>query len=103
MSKSEFEKQPSENKDYDYDWTLWMPSGDNISSSVVTADTGVTLGTKQQGDYIDGVWTESTTGKSIKQFISGGTDGTNYKVTCVMTTTAGRIDEREIIIMVREK
>lgn len=98
----EFTKQPSENLDYDFDWTDWMPTGDTIASSSVTAVSGISLGIKEQGDYVNNLWTTSSSGKIIKQFVSGGTVNANYKVTCVMTTIEGRIDEAEIVIRVRE-
>jgi hypothetical protein len=87
-----FTKQPSENHDYDFDWTEWLAptGGDTISASVVTADAGVTLGMKSASATI------------IKQFVSGGAHGTDYKVTCQITTTQGRVDEEEIYILVRE-
>jgi hypothetical protein len=98
----EFSKQPSENLDYDFDWTDWMPLGDNVQSTVMTADSGITLGAKEQGEYISDVWTLNPAGNIIKQFVSGGTADKDYKITCVMTTLQGRIDEREIRIRVRD-
>jgi hypothetical protein len=85
-----FTKQPGENTDYDFDWTDWMPSGDSISTVVVTADAGITLGTNTQTALV------------VKQFISGGTDGVDYKVTCRITTAQGRVHQEEITIHVRE-
>jgi hypothetical protein len=85
-----FTKQPGENKDYDFNYTDWMPASDSISTSVVTADAGISLGTKTQTVTV------------VKQFISGGTAGTDYKVTCTITTAQGRIDQKEITILVRE-
>ena len=85
-----FTKQPVENKDYDFDWSDWMPTGDSISTASIPNVDGITLGPK------------TVTGNVVKQFISGGADGVDYKITCTMTTTQGRIDEREIRIMVRE-
>ena len=86
-----FEKQPSENLDYDFDFSKWVPTGDTISSSVVTADSGITLGTKVNSDT------------NVKQFISGGTDDEQYKITCKITTAGGRTKEVDIRIAVRER
>ena len=85
-----FSKQPGETLDYDFDFTDWMPTGDAIASSVVTAESGVTLGTKISTDTV------------IKQFISGGTDGQKYKVTCKITTNDGRIKELELMLKIKE-
>lgn len=89
-----FTKQPSENLDYDFDFTKWMPVGDNLpatlGNSVVTISpsSGIVLGTKLHN------------GNIVKQFISGGTSGTDYLVTCVITTSDGRIKEAEFTLRV---
>lgn len=85
-----FRKQPADVKDYTWDWTAWMPEGDSILTATVTADAGVTLGAKV------------IAGNLVQQFISGGTDGGVYKITCTMTTTQGRRDERDITLYVIE-
>lgn len=89
-----FFKQPAEVLDYDFDFSQWVPAGDSlpesISTSVVVA-TGLTLGVKTHpGSAV------------VKQFISGGTSGVNYKVTCTITTTQGRVKEVDIILKVRD-
>lgn len=89
MALLRFLKQPNETLDYNFDFSLWMPTGDSIASSTVTADAGITLGTK------------TNTGNTVQQFISGSTEGT-YKVTCRITTTQGRIKEAEILIQVMD-
>lgn len=87
-----FFKQPDESLDFDFDFATWMPSGDSLASSVVTAETGITAGTK------------SHPGASVvKQFLSGGTHGTTYKVTCVITTTQGRVKEADIFVRVQNR
>ena len=88
----QFTKQPSENLDYDLDFTKGLPSGDNVSSAVVTASpTGVTLGTKQ------------VTGQTVKQWISGGTAGATHKITCVATSVGGRIKEMEFMLNIIDR
>lgn len=89
--QNSFDKQPSEAKDYDVNWTNWLPSGDAISVVVPSADSGITLGST------------ILVGAIVKQFISGGVDGVNYKVTIQIRTVQGRIDEREFYIRVRER
>ena len=88
-------KKPSEALDYDFDFgTRWMPSGDSLpsstSTSLVTAETGITLGTKSHpGSNV------------VKIYLSGGTAGTDYRVTCVITTAQGRIKEANMVVPVR--
>ncbi len=88
-----FSKQPSEAHDYEFDWEEWLEptNGDTVSSAVVTSTpNGLSMGNK------------ITNSTNVIQFISGGTDGVDYTVTCTMTTAQGRIDEEEIFIAVRE-
>jgi hypothetical protein len=89
-----FTKQPSANKDYDFNWSDWLRVGDDLASAVVTVTpaSGLTLGTMT----IDGI------DNIVKQFVSGGVDGSDYKLTCRITTTQGRVDECEIYILVRD-
>jgi hypothetical protein len=85
------EKQPADNLDYDFDFTDWLADrNDTIASQVITADPGITVGTVT---HLNGF---------VKVFLSGGTDGNSYKVTCTMTTTGGRVKQNEITIKVKE-
>ena len=82
-------KQPAENLDYDFDFSAAFPSGDNISTATgIVTPTGLTLGTKV------------INGQIVKQWISGGIDGVTYKVTITATSTAGRIMELELELLV---
>lgn len=88
-----FVKQPNETHDYQFDWEDWLEptNGDTIASATVTSSpTGLTLGS------------QTTNATNVIQFVSGGTDGVDYTVTCRMSTNQGRVDEEEIFIQVRE-
>jgi hypothetical protein len=86
-----FSKQPAENLDYEFDWIDWMPEGDSIVSFTVSVSpSGLILGN------------QSNTPTSVRQFVSSGMDGTDYTITCRITTNQGRIDEEEITLLVRE-
>ena len=61
-----------------------------VSHTTPVADSGLTIDSHEQSGYIVKVW------------LSGGTAGTSYKVTTVITTAAGREKEREIILKVKE-
>jgi hypothetical protein len=90
-------KQPAEDLDYDFDFSDFInntAAGDTISTANVTADAGITLGTKT-------ILSAGTTHK-VKQWISGGVDGTSYVVTCRATTAAGRVKEKEFRLKVKE-
>ena len=84
-------KDPSAVLDYVFDWTEWLAAAETITSHTVTVPTGMTL--------------ESSTAASgiVTAWLSGGTVGTTYRVECLITTSAGRTDERSLWITVQER
>ncbi len=84
-------KDPSAVLDYAFDWTEWLASGETIATHTITADTGITVDSSTEDDGKVTVW------------LSGGTAGINYKVACLITTTAGRTDERTLWIRVVDR
>lgn len=89
-----FTKQPADVQDYDIDYSEYCasftPADTVLGTPVVTADPGITV---VNTACIDNV---------VKVFLSGGTTGTTYKVTCRATTTGQRVKEVEIKIKVKE-
>lgn len=91
MNLGNFTKQPVEVKDYDIDYSEWLTSGDNVQSATVTVvPTGLT---------VDAVYINDP---RIKVWLSGGTDGTAYKLTVTMTSADGRIKQDEFKIKVKD-
>lgn len=86
-----FTKDPSAVLDYAFDWSDWLATGETISSHVITVDTGLTKDSDSEALGVVTVW------------LSGGTAGKNYKVACLIETSAGRTDERTIWIKVVER
>jgi hypothetical protein len=84
-------KDPSAVLDYVFDWTEWLATVETITDYTITADTGITVDSSTEDDGKVTVW------------LSGGTAGINYKVACLITTAAGRTDERTIWIKVVER
>jgi len=84
-------KDPSAVLDYVFDWTGWLATGETITDYTITADTGITVDRPTEDDGKVTVW------------LSGGTAGINYKVACLITTSAGRTDERTIWIKVTNR
>lgn len=85
-------KDPSAVLDYVFDWKEeWLATGETIADHTITADTGITVDSSAESDGKVTVW------------LSGGTAGINYKVACLITTTAGRTDERTIWIKVTNR
>ena len=87
-----FEKQPADVLDYDFDFSDWLADrGDTITSqTVVSSDAGLTVGSVSM---VAGV---------VKAFVSGGTSGTKYKLTCTVVTDGGRTKQVEITLKVKE-
>ncbi len=84
-------KDPSAELDYEFDWTRWLATSETIDNYTITADTGITVDSPTED-----------TGK-VTVWLSGGTAGINYKVACLITTSAGRTDERTIWIKVTDR
>lgn len=98
MILATYEKQPAEYKDYDIDYSLWLTPADDVIDTVTAAVTSATEATPtllvslvQNSVYVSKLW------------IEGGTVGTKYKVTVLMTTDGGRIDESELIFNIKDR
>lgn len=87
------DKDPAETLDFSMDWTdqlgLTTPA-DTISAAAWTVPAGLTAGSQYHANGIATTW------------LSGGTAGTDYTLTCRITTAAGRVIERNIRLLVRE-
>ena len=91
MTAGAFTKDPASRLDWVWDWTDWLAAGETITAQTVTAPDGLTVEPPTHADGKVTVW------------ISGGTTGKVYRVTCQITTDSGRIDERSITIRVIER
>jgi len=98
-----FEKDANSVLDYKFDWapltngseggvTDWLDTANSetISTKTVTADSGITVDSSALTD----------TNTSVTVWLSGGTVGVTYDVTCQIVTSASRTDERTISIKV---
>lgn len=79
--------------DYKFDWSAWLSDGDTIVDHEVKVPAGVT----KVSSAVD----ESQT--AVVVWLSGGSAGTTYAVTCQITTEGGRTDERSIRLKVEER
>ena len=86
----QFDKDPQAILDYVVDWSDWLDS-DTITASTWTAPTGITAATSSNTTTTATVW------------LSGGTIGETYKVVNHITTTAGRQDDRSLVIRMVSK
>ena len=85
-----FLKDPSAVLDYVFNWATWL-GADTIATHTVTAETGLTVDSS------------TATSTAVTAWLSGGTAGEDYTVTCRIVTTAGRTDERSIVIQVADR
>lgn len=85
-----FCKTPDEVLDYKFDWSDWLQAGENIQSSVVTVESGLTKDS-EGGD---------TT--SVTVWLSGGTIDEDYTITDKIVTNGARTAERTMFISVVE-
>lgn len=82
-----FVKDPAAHLDFTVDWSAWLSALETISTTTVTVTpTGLTAETPTAAAGKVTVW------------LSGGSDGVRYTVTCQITTNAGRIDERSFYV-----
>lgn len=86
----QFIKDPDARLDFVIDWSEWVVEGDSITSSVWLP------GGLDASD-------ESLDGARATVWLSGGTPGVTYKVTNRVTTSAGRIDDRTLDVLVIER
>lgn len=84
-------KDPDAVLDYTFDWSEWLDEGETIVDHQAVIESGDAV--------IDST---SQTPSIIVVWVSGGTLGTNVELRCRVTTSEGRIDDRSIIILIRE-
>jgi hypothetical protein len=89
---STFTKDPDAVLDYQFDWSDWLTDGDTIQDASVTATAGLTVAPDL-----------TVTATAVTCWLSGGTAGLDYTVTCHIETAGGRVDERSIKVQVRER
>jgi hypothetical protein len=87
----EFVKDPDAALDYTVDWKLWLVPRDTISSVAWTVGAGLT----------NAAAAKTTTSATI--WLTGGTAGTSYDVTCEIVTTQGRTDDRTFRVNVEDR
>ena len=78
-------KDPQAHLDYAVDWSPWL-DGDTIASVAWTVPAGLTLESQSHTATVATAW------------LSGGEVGVTYTVVCEVTTAAGRVDDRTLVI-----
>lgn len=81
-------KDPNAVLDYGVRWTPWLVTGETISASSWVVPAGLTADSDDHDDTTTRVW------------LRGGTAGASYVITNHIVTTAGREDDRSLLIVV---
>jgi len=100
---SSFVKDPGAVLDYTFDFAVetngtgdgsdWLTVGEIISSHTIVVDDGITVGSSS----------ETLGGKAVEVWLSGGVVGDSYNVTCSITTSLGRVDQRSMQIDIHNR
>jgi hypothetical protein len=86
------EKDPDATLDFKFDWSLWLADEEIITS----------IDTEKVGDVaIEDTTTFDDT--SVTVWVSGGSTGQYTTVTARVTTNQGRIDDRSIRLIIKER
>jgi hypothetical protein len=95
----QYKKDPQAVLDYVWDWAAdapdgpWLAPGETITAHVITADEGITI---DSTSLLAG-------NQSVLAWLSGGTAGAAYMVTCQITTNQNRTDHRSILVKVTNR
>ena len=84
-------KDPNATLDFIWDWSAWLGATDTIASHTFIAETGLTINSS------------SNTATTATVWLSGGTLAETYDVTCRITTTSGRTEDRTARIFVWDR
>lgn len=86
-----FTKDPAAVLDYGCDWSEWLAAGETLAAATWAVPAGLVLESSDHNTTLAVAW------------LSGGASGTTYQVTNHIETSAGRVDERSILIYVQER
>jgi len=84
-----FVKDPGAVLDYTWDWADFLQDGEAIAEKAVTSDTPELV-----------VDSQAANDTQVTAWLSGGLDEQECIVTCRITTTQDRTDERSIYVLV---
>lgn len=87
-----FKKQSGEKLDYDRGFTDWLPEGDTITTVEVVLDV--------VGELV--IEAFQFTGQVVKVWLTGGVNGSTYKITVTAATLGGRIKEDEFRLRIKD-
>lgn len=87
---------PDARLDWRFSWADWLTDGDTIATATVTDTTGST-----EPAIVVGTVTHDDT--SVTVWLSGGVAGQLARITCRITTSQGRTDERTLRLYITDR
>lgn len=91
-NRPKISKDPNATLDYTWNWANWLtPLTDTIASHEIIVPSGLTL------------LSSADNGTRVIAWISGGILGTSYEVTCRITTVGNRVEDRTILLSMKER
>jgi len=97
-------KDPDAVLDYAVLWQDWLAADETILTHTITSAEGLTVDSSNvntteltEYDVVQKI------GSVVTIWLSGGTAGIIYTVACLITTSAGRTDERSFVIIVKNR
>ena len=88
-------KDPGSTLDYVWDWQCWMQEDDALVAASFSVD-------PDEGLVIMSSSTDPATSRALV-WLSEGTEGENYLITCRIETSGGRIDERTAFMSISSR
>jgi hypothetical protein len=86
-----FKKDPQAKLDYAIDWGRWLAPSDSITTATWTVPAGITK------------TAESVDGTKAVIWLSGGTVGQTYSVTCHVVTAEGRENDKTVVFLIADR
>lgn len=103
-------KDPEAVLDYPWDWSEWLAGVDDteeiVSHTMLIDDAALPVTPPAGALVVDTSAISSGTGSLdvyVVPIVSGGTIGTDYRLTCRIVTTSGLTEDRTRIIKVRAR
>lgn len=92
MTTTIWTHDPDAHLDYTWDWTAWLAEAETITTAEIIAVDGITATDTGHDDTSVTTWVTTT--------LEPGKHG---RITCRITTSAGRVDDRSITLQISDR
>jgi hypothetical protein len=93
-------KEPADQRDYDIDFSRWLPDDDTVTTAVATVDPPYDAVANPSGVQVTSI---GVTSPIVKVWANGGLDGITYKISVKVSTNGGRIKEVDFKLRVKDE